>query len=138
MTTHQIEHLGWLAVDDLDMHAGDRPCPIALCQPGQSATAAAAACTVAVAGDPDTREPAPAIKQGGSLVACAIGRHRWRRLGMPTVFELGHQVVCNLLLGLANRRSTPQPRIHIPGYAAPEGARFVGFSLAPFSPLVPT
>jgi hypothetical protein len=58
--------------------------------------------------------------------------------GMPTLFELAHQVVCNLLLGLANRPSDAQARIHIQSYATPERAVIVGFGIARFSPLLPT
>ena len=57
---------------------------------------------------------------------------------MSPSFELAHQIVGNLLLGLANRTSNPQAGIHIQGYTAPEGAALVGFNIPPFSPLLPT
>ena len=57
---------------------------------------------------------------------------------MATVFELGHQIVGDLLLGLANRPPNPETRITIQGYAAPEGAALVRFLAPPFSPLWPT
>ena len=57
---------------------------------------------------------------------------------MPALLELGHQVVCNLFLTLANRTPDTQTRIHIQGYAAPERATLIGFGIAPFSPLLPT
>src|SRR5579859_2769026 len=50
----------------------------------------------------------PGVEQGGSIVAFAIGCHVWRRLGMPTLFELRHQLMRHLFLGLANRTSDAQ------------------------------
>ena len=40
----------------------------------------------------------PHIEEGRPIVTFAIGRHRWRLVRMPTVFELGHQVVRKVLL----------------------------------------
>ena len=57
---------------------------------------------------------------------------------MASVFELFHQIVGNLFLGLTNRAADTQARIHVQRYAAPEGAALVGFGIAPFSPLLPT
>src|SRR5687768_13821044 len=76
----------------------------------------------------------PRVDQGGAIVAFAIGRHGGWCLGMPTLFELLHQVVRDIFLGLANRTSDAQPGIHIQGYAAPEGTALVSFGIAPFSP----
>ena len=80
----------------------------------------------------------PPLNRGCAIVAFAIARHRGRRLSLPTVFELSHQVVCKVLFRLANRTSDTQPRIYIQRYATPEGATFIGFGIAPFSPLLPT
>lgn len=57
---------------------------------------------------------------------------------MTALLELCHQRVGNLLFGLGNRASDTQTGIRIEGYAAPERAALVGFSIAPFSPLLPT
>ena len=138
MTADQIQHLTRFTIDDLDMHARDTvarsffdnldilPIKVRLLTTRRSPA-------TLIGGNLP-----PRLKEGNSIVAFAIGRHRGRRLGMPTVFELEHQVVCNLLFRLANRTSDTQPRIYIQRYATPEGATFIGFGIAPFSPLLPT
>jgi hypothetical protein len=57
---------------------------------------------------------------------------------MAPIFELRHQIVGNLLLGLANRAPDSQARIAIQRYAAPEGATIILLFAPPFSPLWPT
>ncbi len=57
---------------------------------------------------------------------------------MTPLLELSHQRVCYLFLSLANRTPDAQSRIHIQGYAAPEGAALLAFGIPPFSPLLPT
>src|SRR5262249_51212200 len=80
----------------------------------------------------------PRVEQRLAIIAFAIGRHGRRRIGMAPVFELGHQIVGDLLLGLANRPSNPETCIAIQRYAAPEGAAIVLLGVPPFSPLWPT
>jgi hypothetical protein len=57
---------------------------------------------------------------------------------MAPIFELGHQIAGDLLLGLADRAPYTQARIGIQGYAAPEGAALVLLRVPAFSPLWPT
>jgi hypothetical protein len=57
---------------------------------------------------------------------------------MSPILELGHQIVGDLLLGLADRAPNTEARITIQGYAAPEGAALILFLAPPFSPLWPT
>ena len=80
----------------------------------------------------------PGLKERLAIITFPIRRHRWWRIRMPAVFELGHQLVGDHLLGLANRAPNPQARIGIQRYAAPEGTALVRFLAPPFSPLWPT
>ena len=57
---------------------------------------------------------------------------------MTPLLELSHQLVRHLFLSLANGTADAQARIHIQGYAAPEGAALLAFGIAPLSPLLPT
>src|SRR5689334_4735380 len=105
MTADQIEHLARLTIDHLDMHAGDPVAaslfdnldilPLGLWLLESRRSPVPLIC----------RHLPPGIKEGNPIVAFAIGRHRWRRFGMPTRFELLHQIVRDLFLGLANRTS---------------------------------
>jgi hypothetical protein len=80
----------------------------------------------------------PRVDQRLPIIAFPIGRHGRRRLGMSPILELGHQIVGDLLLGLADRAPNTEARITIQGYAAPEGAALILFLAPPFSPLWPT
>ncbi len=75
---------------------------------------------------------------GLAVAAFAISRHRWRTIRMPAAFELRHQLVSDRLLGCSDRAADTQPRVPIQRYAAPEGTALGSFSIAPFSPLLPT
>jgi len=138
MAAQERQHLGRITLDDLDMHLRDTvalsffdnldgvPLRLRLFTPWWSPAALIG-----------WKLPAR-IEERRAIVAFAIGRHRRRRLRMPAVFELRHQVVRNLLLTLTNRRPYAEATIHIECYAAPEGAALVGFGIAAFSPLLPT
>src|SRR5262249_43118650 len=138
MPAHQIQHLGWITVDDLDMYTRD---PIAASL-FDNLDILPVQLRLFATGWPPTpligRNLPPGLDQRRAIIAFAIGRHSRWMVRMPALLELGHQVVCNLFLGLANRTTDAQTRIHIQGYAAPEGAALVGKGIAPFSPLLPT
>jgi hypothetical protein len=57
---------------------------------------------------------------------------------MAAIFELGHQIAGDLLLGLTDRRPHPQAGVAIQRYAAPEAAAVVLLRMPPFSRLWPT
>jgi hypothetical protein len=80
----------------------------------------------------------PSFEECLPIITFPIRRHRWWYIRMPAVFELGHQLVGDHLLGLADRAPNPQARIGIQRYAAPEGAALVLLRAPPFSPLWPT
>jgi len=138
MPAQQRQHVTRVSIDHLDLHTRDAiarslfdnlnilPLRLRLFTARRSTTALLHG------------KLSPLLNQGSAIIAFAISRQGRRRLRMPTVFELGHQVVRDLLLTLANRTPDTQTRIHIQSYAAPEAATLVGFGIAPFSPLLPT
>ncbi len=80
----------------------------------------------------------PGLEERLPILTFPIRRHRRRRIRMPTVFELGHQLVGDQFLGLADRAPNTQARIGIQRYAAPAGTALVRCLVPPFSPLWPT